>query len=221
MYLSRLILNPRARRAQSEIAHPYELHRSLSRAFADGLTAGSERFLYRLEADRHGLPVVLVQSQTEPDWSWLADPGARGYLLEAADNPASKSFDPAFATGQTLTFRLRANPTRKLSGGRDSNGKRVGLIHEEDQLDWLRRKAETGGFQLLSVRARQDGLLPVVALDREEGRRNMSFLAVTFDGILRVLEPDPFRQTLEQGIGSGKAMGFGLLSLARATGPAP
>lgn len=221
MYLSRLILNPRARRAQSEIAHPYELHRSLSRALGAGLTAGSERLLYRLEADLRGLLVVLVQSQTEPDWSWLADPGARGYLLEGPDNPASKRFEPAFSPGQALAFRLRANPTRKLSGGRDSNGKRVGLIREEEQLDWLRRKGEAGGFQLLSVRARQDGLLPVVTLARVEGRCTMSFLAVTFDGILRVLEPDPFRQTLERGIGSGKAMGFGLLSLARATGPSP
>ena len=33
MYLSRLILNPRSRRVQRELAEPYEMHRSLMKAF--------------------------------------------------------------------------------------------------------------------------------------------------------------------------------------------
>ena len=37
MYLSRLILNPRNRRVQREIAGPYQMHRSIMRAFPDNL----------------------------------------------------------------------------------------------------------------------------------------------------------------------------------------
>ena len=39
-----------------------------------------------------------------------------------------------------------------------------------------------------------------------------------FDGRLVVTDAALFRQTLVQGIGSGKAFGFGLLSVARSPG---
>lgn len=48
-------------------------------------------------------------------------------------------------------------------------------------------------------------------------RRQLTFAAVLFEGLLEVTDPDAFRAALEQGIGSGKAYGFGLLSIAPAT----
>ena len=99
MYLSRLILNPRNRRVQREIADPYQMHRSLMKAFPDDLDQDAERVLFRLERPsrtgaRHGGLALLVQSLNLPDWSWLAEPGAQGYLLPLGEpNPAIKSFD--------------------------------------------------------------------------------------------------------------------------------
>ena len=55
MYLSRLILNPRHRRVQREVANPYEMHRSLMRAFPDNLkgeTNGSSFALSRAAMER-------------------------------------------------------------------------------------------------------------------------------------------------------------------------
>jgi len=56
------------------------------------------------------------------------------------------------------------------------------------------------------------------------GRRNdrhlaglpgmLTFGAILFEGRLRVTDGDLFRTTLQRGIGSGKAYGFGLLSIA-------
>jgi len=43
----------------------------------------------------------------------------------------------------------------------------------------------------------------------------LRLLAVTFDGLLRVTNVPRFVETLQAGIGSGKGLGFGLLSLAR------
>ena len=40
--------------------------------------------------------------------------------------------------------------------------------------------------------------------------------SVQFDGLLRVTDPDRLRETVRKGIGSGKGLGFGLLSLAPA-----
>jgi hypothetical protein len=42
----------------------------------------------------------------------------------------------------------------------------------------------------------------------------LALLAVRFDGVLAVTDVVQFAATLEAGIGSGKGLGFGLLSLA-------
>jgi CRISPR system Cascade subunit CasE len=209
MYLSRLILNPRSRRAQKEIANPYEMHRSVMRAFPDDLQADSERVLFRLESHRRaGSFTLLVQSWMSPDWSWLTEPSARGYLLPVSEpNPAVKSFELALVTGQTLAFRLRANPTVKR------DGKRHGLFRLEEQREWLMRKASQGGFRVLSTQI-------VNASDAEgwircdDQRRKLKLFAVRFDGFLRVKKPEQLRETVRQGVGPGKGLGFGLLSLA-------
>jgi len=223
MYLSRLILNPRNRRVQREVAEPYQMHRSLMNAFPDDLEPGDVRVLFRLEAHppsaslrtgRTGALTLLVQSLTLPDWSWLAEPNARGYLLPVDEpNPALKSFDLNLAPGQVLAFRLRANPTvrRKFDSG---DHKRVGLYGEEKQIKWLERKGEQGGFRVLSVRTgRQD--IVGGRIHRDEATHKLRLLGVQFEGLLQVTDPDRLRETVRRGIGSGKALGFGLLSLAR------
>jgi len=210
MYLSRLILNPRSRRVQQEIADPYQMHRSIMRAFPDGLDYGAERVLFRLEVHpRSGVPVLLVQSHSEPDWSWLSQPGARGYLLPVDEpNPAVKAFDLRLAPGQVLAFRLWANPTVKR------RGRRLGLYREEEQMAWLQRKSTVAGFRLLEVRI---GKRDVVGgrIHRQGTTHNLRLLGVQFEGLLQVADPDRLREGVCHGLGSGKGLGFGLLSLAR------
>lgn len=222
MYLSRLILNPLSRRVQRELAEPYQMHKTLLRCFPDALDREADRVLFRVDADpRRGTLVVLMQSTLAPDWDWLSNNGARDYLLpphqlppDITQNPATKSFDVQLAPGQALAFRLRANPTVKR---RFPNGdhKRVGLYREEEQRGWLDRKAAAGGFRILSASIRDD---PDVGgpIHRGDESHKLKLLAVRFDGLLQVTDPERFQETLRQGIGSGKGLGFGLLSLARA-----
>jgi len=215
MYLSRLILNPRNRRVQKEVADIYQMHRSLMNAFPDNLAPNEERVLFRLEThSRTGALTLLVQSLTLPDWSWLAEPNARGYLLPVdKPNPAVKFFDLNLASGQVLVFRLRANPTvkRRFKSG---DHKRVGIYSEEKQVEWLKRKGEQGGFRVLSVRTSNQDIVSG-RIHRDEVTHELRLLAVQFDGLLQVTDPERLRETVRRGIGSGKALGFGLLSLAR------
>jgi CRISPR system Cascade subunit CasE len=221
MYLSRLILNARNRRVQREVADPYQMHRSIMRAFPDGLGEGEERVLFRLDTSRNGALTLLVQSWALPDWSWLAEPAAHGYLLPVSEpNPAVKDFDLNLAPGQILAFRLRANPTVK-HWYQDDKGekrpKRVGLYREEEQEAWLERKGQQGGFRLLS--ARSSGQEDVKGtIYRDKTKHPLKLAAVQFDGLLQVIEPDRMTETVRSGIGSGKGLGFGLLSLARPQG---
>jgi CRISPR system Cascade subunit CasE len=48
----------------------------------------------------------------------------------------------------------------------------------------------------------------------ERKRSQLTFVSVLFEGRLRVTDPGKFRATLERGVGSAKAYGFGLLSIA-------
>jgi CRISPR system Cascade subunit CasE len=215
MFLSRLILDPRSRQVWSELTNPYEMHRTLLQAF--GQARCEADMLYRVDTDRRsGVPTVLVQSLAQPDWSFAC--GLGRYLLDAEPgNPACKPFEPVFAERQLLQFRLLANPTKKLSNRSlgNRNGKRVGLYEEGEQRDWLDRKGRDGGFRILSCHVISEG-----KTEHTKGsagaREKMPLLAVRFDGVLQVADPAVFLATIQSGIGSAKAFGFGLLSVARA-----
>jgi len=227
MYLSRLILNPLCAQVRAELARPYELHRTLLRAFPQGIVH-KERddddaagVLFRVdEQPRTNSIAVLVQSKIAPDWAFLNDKrDARGhaYLLRP---PESKSFDSLarLAAGQTLAFRLRANPTKRLGkGAGDDHHKRVGIYAEDEQLKWLQRKADAGGFRIVrAMVSREERIENDAAIHRDERTHDLKLLSVQFDGVLQVADAARLRCALACGIGSGKGFGFGLLSLAPA-----
>jgi CRISPR system Cascade subunit CasE len=117
--------------------------------------------------------------------------------------------------GQTFRFRLAANPTKRLRGDGKNDGNRIGLEREEDQLKWLSRKSDLHGFRVLAARTAKinqpDGCKVV-----NGKKQHIRQFAVRFDGILQVTDAEAFSLACRQGIGSGKGMGFGLLSLASA-----
>ena len=203
MYLSKLVLDPNSRRVRTEIGRPYELHRTLMRAFPSA-EEGPGRVLFRLEANRESDSLMLlVQSDKSPDWRPLEEPG--NFLLEPSQ---SKLFSPVFHTDQTCRFRLRANPTVKRQG------KRFGIVKEADQLVWLQRKGTAGGFEPFSVIASTERNMTDKMTDRVGMPHHLTLYAVRFEGLLTVKDPVLLGQTLAQGVGSGKGFGFGLLSLA-------
>lgn len=118
-------------------------------------------------------------------------------------------------------------------------GKRVNLQTEEEQLEWLQRKGEVkinngkkegGGFRLHHVQIRTDTSnnieIPNVSTQSEiklsgwrtnprTGKRDhLRFGSVLFEGELEITDAEQFCQALRDGIGTGKAYGFGLLSIA-------
>jgi CRISPR system Cascade subunit CasE len=225
MFLSRLTLNPRSAQVRREVARPYEMHRTLLRAFAQG-TVGVSRHadtaagvLFRVdELLRESAIAVLVQSKTAPDWAYLTavrDARGQSYLLKAAE---SKAVDLHLSPGQTLAFRLRANPTKRLGkSAAHDKGKRVGIYEQEKQLEWLQRKGEAGGFRILrGAVSRGEYIENKDAIHRQDQAHDLKMLSVQFDGILQVLDPAQVLRSMEAGIGSGKGFGFGLLSLAPA-----
>jgi CRISPR system Cascade subunit CasE len=169
-------------------------------------------FLFLIDPLPNGRAVIIVQSAIEPDWGYAFHNA--NYLLAAP--PEVKPFEPRFSKGQCLRFRLAANPTRRLSkhspdAKEESIGKRV-PVPTDQLIDWLARRGESGGFSIdKDSTAVQPGYIYMKKTRDGNGQRLRS---VRYEGILEVTEPINFRNTLIRGIGSGKAFGFGLLSVA-------
>ncbi len=233
MYLSMLRLNARDYQVRRDLANCQELHRTLLSAFAseDGSRAETG-LLFRIESEGP-TTVVLAQSLTRPDWERLRL-RSPGYLTGGAGQGWQvKDVGEAYAalqTGAVLRFRMRANPTKRLGNSVEAEqpgkkGKRVALLKEEERFAWLERKAEAAGFRLCTIQSSDAGV-PAVDVrpgDNVLGRRaageswaRLVFGSVLFEGVLEVADADRLRAALREGIGSGKAYGFGLLSIAPA-----
>lgn len=223
MLLHKIHLEPRCKEARRDISDPYELHSTLCRAFSvpDSKCPEGE-FLWRLEpeTDKNGNPRVIIQSRSLPDWSrigvkdWLAEAPADGLDIRKRLNLDN------LKPGTKFRYRLRANPSVTR------NGKRLGLLHTSEQEQWLGRKGrEQHGFALpilaspaspkeqvrrISVRITQERMLH----GKRRNGTGIRVFSVLYDGVLSVTEPDKFLAALERGIGHGKAMGLGLLSIA-------
>lgn len=205
MYLTRLRLDPHNAQARRDLADPYDMHRTLVRAFVRDEREAPPRILWRLEPSQAwDDAVVLVQSRDAGDWSFLA--GSPGYLQAAEDALCSKAFEPAGLAqqGAVVRFRLAANPTVTRAG------KRIGLVGEDSQLEWLGRQGQRHGFDLRSALVCAGG-----RLHGRKGSTRMTVLRVLFEGFLEVRDTESLTRAIVDGIGPGKAFGCGMLSLAR------
>ncbi|MDW8091983.1 MAG: type I-E CRISPR-associated protein Cas6/Cse3/CasE [Meiothermus sp.] len=207
MYLSRLRLNPRHKQARTDLSSPYQLHATLCWAFAEP-DQTPPRFLWRLEEGE--IPTVLVQSAVRPNWERLAQ-RFPGYFAEASE-PKPIPLEH-LQPGQVLRFRLRANPTvtRKDPQNPDKR-KRHGLKKVEEQLEWLHRQGQKGGFAVLGAMVAQSAR---VRMHKHTEGPPIVLQSVLYEGHLKITDLERFKETLAAGIGHAKALGFGLLSIAK------
>jgi CRISPR system Cascade subunit CasE len=221
MLLHRIHLDPRSREVRRDLSDPYQLHSTLCRAFCEPNKKCPEgEVLWRLEPeiDSAGYPRVLVQSRSTADWGNV---GVQGWLAKV--DPSIDLKDrlklESLSAGQRFRFRLRANPcvTR--------NGKRLGLLRPEQQEKWIERKGERHGFSLPKLPSFDQARSPQARIDirisqdqmlrgTQRAGNGIRVYSVLYDGILTVTEADKFRAALQSGIGHGKVMGLGLLSVA-------
>lgn len=144
--------------------------------------------------------------------------------------------------GQLWSFRVTVNPTFRRAGQEDEKGRKKVLAHVTvaQQTQWFLDRAVPNGFEIplmsefggdVSRTLSADGGLvgsdaPFIGLVErrsERFRRNhdervdvVALQLATFEGKLRVTDPDLLRHALVNGIGRAKGYGAGLLSLAQA-----
>lgn len=189
--------------------NPGRAHRLLWTLFADGGDDTKRDFIFRVGiGPRSPDGDFLVVSARSPRDS-----------LEFWD-VETKPYDPHFVPGQTLAFKLRANPTITRAGKRHDvvmdrkrtlgrNRKETNAeIWEQAGRDWLDARVARLGVALLRCRA--DGYR-VHRIQRASEHSAVSIAALDLSGRLRVEDPERLRAALFTGVGHGKAWGCGLL----------
>lgn len=209
MYLSRVEINPYRRDTMRAMQSPEIMHAAVMASF-DSFDTAEERVLWRI--DRVGpATYLLVQSRRKPDFSHIVDQFGRPASVQAWDTVEYDGFLSRIEDGQTLRFRLRANPTRSVSSlGTNGRGKVVAHVTAEQQIAWFRDRSDSIGVEVVEV--------DVVQRDSfrfKHGKRPITLSVATFEGTLKVKDATELRRSMESGIGRAKAYGCGLLTVMR------
>ena len=199
------------------------------------------RFLYRVDGlvGRGGArAVILVQSDREPDWGYAF----RNAEMLLAARPETREHAVDFEAGTVLRFRIRVNPTRKIGSSRDgtdvrkvktgsdgrerSQGKRVSVVWKQEDgetaenvvNEWFMGRAVRCGFEVGESRLVSLGWVTghKGAHGGGGGEHRIRLRSALLEGTLAVRDRELFREAVTSGIGSGKAFGFGLLSVVAA-----
>lgn len=208
MYLTQMHLDHHNRKTMAALSEPNKFHGAIESAFP----GSRQRNLWRIDC-RNGQYYLLLLSQDRPDLTQAANQFALpGETWQTKDY---NSLLERIQRGSQWKFRLCANPTYSVPAGQGKRGRVCAHSTTENQLQWLLKQSEKHGFQL-----NPDEFTVTNAkwyrFKKGATGHLVTFLAVTYDGILEVKDPERFCEALCSGIGPGKAYGAGLMTLVRA-----
>ena len=193
-YLTKVVLEPEALR-QYAVRDAYSVHRLVYSWFPLGAdeVKSDPRFLYADLGPTRGGRAILILSAQEP-------------VLPETLPSATTVLGENFFSFEDFRFQVELNPVK-----RDRvDGKRHPVVGQLNLLMWFISHAQQWGFQVdkASLEART---CPIKTFCK--GTTKYTFHHVRFQGHLRVVDQALFQKTVFEGIGHGKAFGFGLLQL--------
>ncbi|HOP62599.1 MAG TPA: type I-E CRISPR-associated protein Cas6/Cse3/CasE [Spirochaetota bacterium] len=138
-------------------------------------------------------PVVVV-SGSKPDVSKCNKP--RGYFSKIE----IFEYNIPLKSGRVYRFFLKANPSVRILF------KNFDLDTDEGIEKWLETEASANGFELLECSSSDDGFI----VSRDRGKK---FRSVIYEGTLKITNETKFSDALFKGVGRGRELGLGLLSI--------
>ncbi|MBV5304896.1 MAG: type I-E CRISPR-associated protein Cas6/Cse3/CasE [Chlorobium sp.] len=200
MIASILRLGPKEIKAL-RITDDYSLHRVVYSLFEDRRTDAEKNasvpsgFLYADKGGDKNGRLILLLSDREPRKPEYGE-------LE------SKLVDEQFLTFDRYRFEVVINPTK-----RDSKSRKLLAIKERDEIGlWFIEKAPASWGFTVNPAALQVKSLPVKQFVKQT--HSVTHGGAELIGELDVVNRALFIKSFQQGIGRGKAFGFGLLQIA-------
>jgi len=220
MYITKARLRRKAARKKEYwdlTSNGYRAHRLVWSLFADDPDRDRD-FVYRWDVDGR-LPTLRVVSEREPE--------DQNELFRLRTKP----YDPQLSEGQRLAFSLRANTViKKQQDGKqrahdvvmnakwemrqegeweDSDLSHAELVQREGK-KWIEKRTDHFGFELPDGQVRADAHQKH-SFEKPRSGRPVTFVTMDLSGVLRVADPETFRESLLYGIGPTKAYGCGLM----------
>jgi len=202
MFLSCYILDLRYPEVRRALRNAYEMHRTVMSAFRfiDSKVPRQDMgVLFRLITT--GRVCKLYVSSAEKPLSDMP----QGFVKQEGSPKEITDIAKSFSEGRVLHFNLMAMPSKKVKVLDCKNSKRVFLGKEADREKWLMDKAMQNGFQVVSF-FEQKGA--------DNRIKNGGYQSVVFQGLLRIIDQEKFRNAYQNGIGAEKAFGCGMLLLS-------
>lgn len=196
-YLSRILVDKKTAIC-CHLNDSYAWHKAVWEAFPNRGDQARD-FLIRVDNKGRSYQVLVLSCErpTLPGWGMWE----------------TKEVCPHFLEYDLYRFELRANPTVKRvvrddSGKRKKNGQRTAIYNREALGNWLKRKAQASGFEVVKF----DVDPPLSQPFHRKGKPG-KHVRVDFRGLLRVVNHSQFKSAFANGIGPAKAFGFGMLVL--------
>ncbi len=192
LYLTQLPIDAATARKEC-LKDDYALHRLVYSLFPLEKKTENPRILYADLGVERGMRKILIQSQIPPE-------GPAELEMRTLVIPDH------FYSGNAYRFEAVLNPVRKES----ATGKLMAVTGQINVLEWFLNHTEKWGFA-----ADRNTLEALVGASRsfEKGGNACRFNRVLFRGCLTVTDRETFLKSCRNGIGRGKAFGFGLLQL--------
>lgn len=234
MFFSRIQLNPALRKTKAALASPHLIHGMITKTVPPDQQATDEaRLLWRVDRGHHET-VLYAVTPVQPRFDHVVE--QLGWQSAPAQTTDYGRLLDSLQRGQQYAFRAALNPVKK------KDGKRLPHVTVTQQMRWFLDRADGWGFSIPSNADYEPGHAESTDTSRDEsqldglcvvrredsrfskpdaagGRHRVAHRIAVFDGVLEVTNPDLLRRSLAFGIGSGKAHGCGLMTLARLEAP--
>lgn len=210
-WLVRLEINT-DRAMQEGMIDSYSWHKRLWQCFPDDPEANRD-FLSRFDQMEGKIRFWILSEKKPEKPNWCL-----------SDKFEIKEINLSILEHKYYAFDVRVNPTKRLclkrgngkiettEKGKRKRGKRVAITKQEDLRNWFDRKANEGGFRLVSDKPVD--ISPVISNYFKKKEHEGYHGGAQFRGILEVINRDKFKETYAKGIGSAKGFGFGMLLIA-------
>jgi CRISPR system Cascade subunit CasE len=205
MYLTRMPLNRRRRGAMKLLTDAHAMHAGVASAFP----TEPGRTLWRVDRSDDQTLLYVVSSML-PDLTHIAEQAGWPMLGKGWETKPYDRFLERLSIGQTVHFRLAANPVRSIPQVGAARGKISPHVGVNNQTKWLVDRAQHVG---LGLGARNVLVTTSDTVHLLRQGKKFGLARAVFEGTADVTDADSLRTVLCSGIGRGRAYGLGMLTV--------
>lgn len=191
----------------------YEIHQLVENLQTE--SSSQNRILWRFEELKDRMPFILVQTNFSPNIERFKN--SFNFSKAIKEEVQIKSLDFKAFKEEKFIFKLRANPTKvdnkskkRIPVGVPSKNKPL-EVQKDEISKWLKNKESIHGFSILNYDFYNENIAEIDICKSK--KFSATYNSILFTGTLIVHDPEKFKLTIENGIGSAK--GFGLLSIKK------